>query len=197
MTADRPSYPALDLFLARYRDVVAGFRRRDDIAQVLKIGGVGVELGVAEGRFSEKILKRSPLSFLYSIDMWSGDRGHDVEEYKTALRRLGPHRARNSALRMTFDEALDLFPDDHFDFIYIDGYAHTGEQGGKTFDDWWPKCRPGGVFAGDDYDPAFPLVVEAVDRFTSGKSLPMFVIDPVEKGEDWASHYPTWFVVKP
>lgn len=120
--------PHLAAFLARHGDKLATFSRRDDIALLLEPGGVGVELGVAEGRMSDKILRRSELSFLYSIDWWSGDRGHDVEEYKTALRILDPHRARNSTLRLSFAEALDLFPDDHFDFVYVDGYAHTGEE---------------------------------------------------------------------
>lgn len=28
-----------------------------------------------------------------------------------------------------------------FDFVYIDGYAHTGEENGKTIIDWWRKVR--------------------------------------------------------
>jgi hypothetical protein len=32
---------------------------------------------------------------------------------------------------MSFDDALDIFDDEFFDFIYIDGFAHTGEEGGN------------------------------------------------------------------
>ncbi|MDO1559023.1 class I SAM-dependent methyltransferase [Brevundimonas sp. 2R-24] len=190
-------YPTLNAFLAEHGEALAGLRRRDDIARLLKPGGIGVELGVAEGRFSAKILARSRLSFLYSIDMWSGDRGPDVEEYKKALRNLEPFRERNGALRLRFDEALDLFPDGYFDFVYVDGYAHTGEEGGRTFRDWWPKCRSGGIFGGDDYHETFPLVVQAVDAFLEQHGCPRYVIEPLEPAEDWASHYPTWFTVKP
>ena len=173
------------------------FRRRDDLALLIPEGGLCAELGVAEGRFSEKLLERSKLGFLYSIDMWSGDRGHDVAEYRRALERLMPYRGRNAALRMTFAEALPLFPDATFDFIYVDGYAHTGEEGGQTLRDWYPKVKPGGVIAGDDYAGDFPLVVEAVDRFVADEGLTLHVIRCVEKADDWMSQYDSWCAFKP
>jgi hypothetical protein len=49
------------------RKLISTFTRRDDIAQLLPAGGIGVELGVATGRFSEKLLTRSKLSHLYSL----------------------------------------------------------------------------------------------------------------------------------
>jgi hypothetical protein len=176
--------------------LIMTFKRRDDVATLLKPGGMGVELGVAEGGFSERILKRSKLAHLYSIDMWAGDRGHDVHQYKKAVGRLDPFKMRNSILRMRFDEALDLFPNGSCDFIYVDGYAHTGEEEGRTFRDWFPKLKSGGIFAGDDYSPEWPLVVKEVDKFVAENNLKMFVIDCQEK-DDWASQYPTWFAFKP
>ncbi len=169
--------------------------RRDDVVSLVRPGGVGIELGVAEGVFSERLLLRGVLSHLYSVDMYAGDRGHDNEQYKRALRRLGPFRDRNTLIKMPFNEVLDLFPDESFDFIYVDGYAHTGEEGGKTFDDWYPKLKPGGLLAGDDYCPDWPLVMESVDRFLATNGLPLNVIDC---REDLAyCKYPTWFTRKP
>ncbi len=175
--------------------LVATFTRRDDIAEILAPGGIGVELGVAEGGYSERLLKRSALDHLYSIDMWAGDRGHDTEEYKTAIRRLDPFRARSTILRMRFDEALTLFPDEYFNFVYVDGYAHTGEEQGQTFRDWFPKLKPGGIFAGDDYSPDWPLVVEEVDKFIAANGLKLYVID-CQKEPDRFSQFPTWFALK-
>lgn len=43
-------------------------------------------------------------------------------------------------------------------FIYVDGYAHTGEDRGKTLFDWYPKLKIGGLMAGDDYHDDWPLV---------------------------------------
>jgi len=43
--------------------------------------------------------------------------------------------------------------------------APGGNEGGATLDDWWPKVRAGGNFAGHDYSAAWPPNVEAVDAF--------------------------------
>ena len=167
---------------------------RYDIAKLIN-GGIGVELGVAEGRFSEKLLQYSNLDFLYSIDMWAGDRGHDIEQYKLAIKRLEPYKTRNSILKMKFDEALSLFEDSSLDFIYVDGYAHNGEEHGQTFRDWLPKLKKGGIMAGDDYHSDWPAVVEEVQYFVELNNLDLNVID-CEPLDDWASKYPTWYVLK-
>jgi hypothetical protein len=88
-----------------------------------------------------------------------------------------------------------LFEPECFDFIYIDGHAHTGQENGKTFEDWWPLLKPGGVFAGDDYHSDWPKVVENLNVFAKGIGHEIHVID-CTPGEDWASKYPTWFMVK-
>lgn len=175
---------------------VPAFLQRSDVVRLLQPGAIGVELGVAEGKFSETLLKTDRFAHLYSIDMWAGDRNHDTAQYKTALRRLLPFRQQNTTLRMTFDEALDLFPDAFFDFIYVDGYAHTGEENGATFRNWWPKLKPGGVMAGDDYAPKWPLVMQAVDAFIADHQLEMAVLDFPKSADPW-SQYPTWVTVKP
>lgn len=96
---------------------------------------------------------------------------------------------------MRFEEAVDLFPDEYFDFVYVDGYAHTGEEGGSTFEHWWPKLKPGGVFAGDDYDPAWPEVVREVGNFLTARGLTGYIIPNVEKDVAFCK-YPTWFTFK-
>lgn len=174
--------------------LVSEFRNREDITSLLKPGSIGIELGVAEGEFSEKLLGTSTLEHLYSIDMWAGDSNHDTEQYKRALQRLDPYRKRNSVLKMRFDEALDLFPDDYFDFIYIDGYAHTGEEQGQTFRDWFPKLKSGGIFSGDDYDPDWPLVIKEVDKFLAEEKLELYVTSFRLSGK--YSRYPTWLTRK-
>lgn len=172
------------------------FDRRKDICRLIAPGGVGVELGVAKGQFSETLLVNSQLEHLYSIDMWAGDRGHDVDEYREALRRLDTYRSRSTTIKLRFDEALALFPDAYFDFIYIDGYAHTGEEAGQTLVDWWPKLKPGGIFSGDDYSPHWPLVMDVVDRFSAKYRVEVYLIEP-ETEENEFSRNPTWFCFKP
>ena len=173
----------------------ASIRLRDDLALLLAPGGIGIELGVGGGGFSEKILKRSALSYLYSVDMWA-EGGHNIDEYRAAFHRLNPFRTRSSILKMKFNEALPLFPDAYFDFIYVDGYAHTGEEGGQTFRDWFPTLKPGGVFAGDDYTPKWPLVVEQVDAFVAAMNLKMYVVPGDETVADGYAQSPSWFAFK-
>lgn len=170
---------------------------RYDVSKLAPPGGIGIELGVAEGVFSEQVLIRSSLSYLYSVDMYAGDRGHNDDQYRSALHRLMPHRSRNSILRMRFDEAVKLFPDCYFDFVYVDGYAHTGQESGLTLREWFPKVRPGGIFAGDDYSDDWPLTKAAVDQFAQQHRLALSVIHPPENAHSPWSEQPTWWCVKP
>lgn len=167
---------------------------RDDITKLLPVDGIGAELGVATGQFSRRLLEKSHLRFLYSIDMYAGDRGHDVEQYKQALRALAPYRYRNSILRMRFDEAVDLFENEYFDLVYVDGYAHTGEEEGRTIREWYPKVRRGGILAGDDYHERWPKVVEHVDAFARNHGLELHVIPCAE--DTMHNYFPTWYVIR-
>lgn len=165
------------------------FTSRDEIAKLIKPESIGVELGVAEGKYSEKLLRKSELKFLYSIDAYDGKRGHDIQQYKKALKLLEPYKERNSLLKMRFNEALDLFPDEYFDFIYIDGYAHTGQEEGKTLQNWYPKLKKGGIFSGDDYSEKWPKNVENIDNFAREKNLKLNIIN------DWNGHH-SWVTIK-
>lgn len=127
------------------------------------------------------------------VDVY-GD-GHNTAEYKKALLAVGLW-SDYRLLRMTFDVALDLFEDRSFDFIYCDGYAHTGEEGGRTLADWYPKLKPGGVMAGDDYDPDnWPLVVWAVHDAARQLQVPVHVIEKVSA--DPYNRFPSWYFVRP
>lgn len=175
-----------------------GMSRRQDVLKFIENkDGIGIELGVAEGAFSEMILTelKDHKFFLVSVDMWAGDRGHNIDEYRNTIKRLWPHRERNAIFKMTFGEALPMFVDEFFDFIYVDGYAHTGEGNGSYFRDWWPKLKPGGIMAGDDYHTDWPLVIQAVDNFADEINREVNIIPNTEKANKW-SQYPTWFVRK-
>ncbi len=173
--------------MARREDILRNINLQDgDVA-------VGAELGVATGQFSRRILEAANI-YLFSIDMWEGDRNHDTNQYKQALRALLPFKEKSTVLRMRFCEAVDLFPDEYFDFIYVDGYAHTGQEQGQTLRDWYPKLKPGGIFSGDDYHSKWPLVVAAVDEFAHEHKLE-FNIHTFEPGNPWDG-YPSWWIRK-
>lgn len=171
-------------------------KERYDVSRLVRPGGIGIELGVAEGVFSEQVLLRSRLSFLYSVDMYAGDRGHDDEQYRQALTRLMGHRSRNAILRMRFDEAIKLFPDNYFDFIYIDGYAHTGQESGSTLREWFSKLKDGGVYAGDDYSEVWPENLNSVNQFANDYNLSLSVIYPSGEVKSPWCEQPTWWTIK-
>ncbi|MEX2581624.1 MAG: class I SAM-dependent methyltransferase [Verrucomicrobiales bacterium] len=168
--------------------------RRDLPALLTRLGLVrtGVELGVARGTYSAHLLANCPVRRLYSIDAWAGDRGHDLAQCEKTTRRLAPYGARSIVLRARFDEALALFPDHALDFLYLDGYAHTGNQSGRTLLDWWPKVRPGGLVAGHDYAPRWPRNVAAVDAFLATARIPAERFVLTEEDE-----HPSWIVLPP
>ncbi|MFA5754520.1 MAG: class I SAM-dependent methyltransferase [Patescibacteria group bacterium] len=171
---------------------------RDELPLLIPEGGVAVELGVARGDFSEVILKNSKAGEVYSIDRWGGDRGHGSAEYRSVVQRLAPYNktcVRSVIMREEFDKARLNFPKGHFDFIYIDGYAHQGQEGGKTLVDWWDLLKPGGVFAGHDYAKDFPLTVQAVDAFMLRRCL-MYATTK-EKVNAATVTYPSWYTIKP
>ncbi|KAB7615584.1 class I SAM-dependent methyltransferase [Amylibacter sp. SFDW26] len=152
----------------------------------------GIELGVASGVFSKRMMDSGKFRQFYGVDVYADT--HDTEEYKKALKHIGIRR-NYKLLRMTFDDAIDLFKDDFFDFIYVDGYAHTGEEGGTTLIKWYQKLKPGGIMAGDDYHDDWPLVKWAVNHFASQLDKTVNVTGKTE--HSGYSKYPSWFMTKP
>lgn len=167
---------------------------RADLPSLVNKGSdlVGIELGVATGDFSAKLWKGGRFQELWGVDAY-GDH-HDTGEYLNALRLVGLD-ANYRLLRMFFDDALELFPDNYFDFVYIDGYAHTGENAGKTLYDWFPKVKVGGLIGGHDYHEDWPLVVQSVDRFAKDAGMePMLTQLTSDPGPQ--DLFPSWACIK-
>lgn len=145
-------------------------RTRVDLASLVPDGGTIIELGVAAGRFAEQLLVENRGVAYIGIDRWADH--HDDAEMQSVIVRLSPWQERVRIIRASFAEALPMIEDASVDLIYIDGYAHTGQEGGQTLRDWWPKLAHSGIFAGHDYDPrAYPQTVEAVDEFARQRGL--------------------------
>ncbi|MFQ3200803.1 MAG: SAM-dependent methyltransferase [Zhongshania sp.] len=127
----------------------------------------------------------------YGVDLYEDD--HDTKEYISALKLVGIEDDY-TLLRMSFDDVIELFEDTFFDFIYFDGYAHTGEERGKTFSDWYRKLKVGGVFAGDDSHDDWPLVKWAVNDIVSKLDCELNITGKVESAH--LNRYPSWFFTK-
>ena len=167
------------------------FYRHNVINSLSGANNIGIELGVAGGVFSKRMVDSGKFKIFYGVDLYSDH--HNTDEYKHALKHIGLD-SDYRLLRMSFDEALNLFDDNYFDFIYFDGYAHTGEEGGKSFVDWYGKVKIGGVFAGDDYHEDWPLVKWAVNSLAKALNVELSVTGMRETSD--FSHYPSWFFIK-
>jgi hypothetical protein len=167
---------------------------RHDVVRLLPEGSdfVGAELGVAGGGFSCRMVESGRFRLFFGVDMYADT--HDVEQYKAALRHVGLE-APYKLLRMSFAEAFDLFQDESLDFIYIDGYAHSGQEGGETIWHWARKVKTGGVISGDDYHEDWPLVQEAVDQFADEAGFELCITTEVEPSVEYSAH-PSWAMIK-
>jgi len=120
--------------------------------------GSGVEVGVEKGYFSEHILKHWT-GFLYLVDpyekyaAYAEEYAHE-ENYDRMLKALSGFRDRYKHLKMYSKDACHEFVDNSLDFVYLDA-NHSYESVKEDLECWWPKVKPGGLFAGDDYG-AFP-----------------------------------------
>ena len=148
---------------------------------------IGVELGVARGDFSRELIKSNKFKILFGIDSYSLNH-HNLNEYKFALKNVGMLE-NYKLINMKFDDALDLFPDKSLDFIYFDGYAHTGQNYGKTINDWSKKIKVNGILSGDDYDDKWELNKKIIDQFALKNKLNLSFTNVNKKKHIYSSWY--------
>jgi len=151
---DIPGYPILD---AKHLSNCRMFPLREHILECMPKHGKAAELGVQEGEFSREILKICRPAELHLVDI-------NLTTFKVA-ERFAPEIARGVVTLHEGDSAttISAFPDNHFDFIYIDAdhsYAGVkrdiaaavpklGRDGYLLFNDYtfWSsaECIPYGV----------------------------------------------------
>jgi hypothetical protein len=165
-------------------------KSRVELADLVPENGLFIELGVARGNFARQVLARHPTLRYLGVDKW--DDHHDEKEQQQAQSKLEAFKKRSILWRMQFDEAVQDIPDDTAHLVYVDGYAHTGQHGGDTLRDWWPKVRPGSWLCGHDYARRWPLTVRAVDRFAREMAVPVHVIPERDPGG-----FASWAIQKP
>ena len=162
--------------------------RIEMIREYCKPGNVLCEIGVFCGEFAEKLLETSP-SKLVLIDPWQGVVGsgdvdgnnyvnYDLEKvYEKMV--LASQAIPAIELRRGFSwNELQKYPDNYFDFIYIDGdHSYVGCKMDLTLA--YQKVKPNGILAGHDYEMNFEKaknnynfgVKQAVDEFCLEKNL--------------------------
>lgn len=197
-------------------------RRKFDFPILLNelgLTGHGAEVGVDHAGFAAHIMRnwrQGSGSHYYLVDLYSenpkvNDKGRNQEEqnkaFLTAQENVKEFGQRAVFMRQHSREAPKKFPDNHLDFVYVDA-MHTYDDCLKDIIKWYPKVRPGGVVAGDDYANAdedwyfnkwhMKLdwgVKAAVHDFFRCLNIPVFTTyyDDARTGYG----YPCWYVIKP
>ncbi|MBR0679959.1 class I SAM-dependent methyltransferase [Roseomonas eburnea] len=135
-------FPALPTLPANRLEGCVLLPHREEILRRLPKGGVCAEVGTQEGLFAEKILDivRPARLHLFDIDD-------------------APLRARDTNLLAREEVELHLgdsstllggFPDDHFDWIYIDG-DHSYDGASRDARVARTKVKPGGLLIFNDF----------------------------------------------
>lgn len=171
---------------------------RLDLAKLFT--GVGVEIGVAEGWYSRKIMELGLINKLYGVDPYIPHQGYRDYTRETTYNKLFTRAHERldkypnyEFIREFSTDVAKRFADNSLDFVYIDG-DHSYKAVTEDIKAWLPKLKLGGILAGDDYmnsdrDKRFYDVTRAVDDFIAQHKLPLFLYT--------AGRNPTnWMVVK-
>jgi hypothetical protein len=135
-------FPPLPALTQEHLDGCTLLVNRYEILKRLPKGGIGAEVGTQEGHFAERILAVVQPERLHIFDI---DDAPLRARQTDLLDRPGVqfHLGDSSAL-------LSTFPDDHFDWIYIDG-DHSYDGVSRDARVARTKVKPGGLLIFNDF----------------------------------------------
>ncbi|KTA83618.1 hypothetical protein VO69_04220 [Aeromonas salmonicida] len=113
--------------------------------------GVVAELGVAAGDFSRQICEICQPSKLHLVDIWGSER-YGEALYLSVNSHFQQQQQRGEVIihRKPSLEALESFPDETFDWVYIDT-THSYELTRDELRACARKVKSTGIIAGHDY----------------------------------------------
>jgi hypothetical protein len=147
----------------------------EHMVQTSPSGVTFVEVGAWRGRstahMAVEILNSGKYIFFYTVDTWQGSEEHykdyfdDITTdalYNDFLKNVEPVKHLVAPIRMSSTEAAALFEDNSLELVVLDG-DHSYEGLSADIRAWWPKVKPGGIMAGDDYNEEYwPSVCKAI-----------------------------------
>lgn len=130
----------------------------------MPLGGRCAEIGVWNGGFSQNILRITKPAELILIDPWDlvidttdTTKTHAKHSDAEAMRGMYDHVSglfeddTHVTVKRGFSaDILSEYPDDYFDWVYIDG-NHLYDFVYRDVDLSFAKVKPGGIIAGDDF----------------------------------------------
>ncbi len=134
------------------------------------------EVGVFGGKNFVEMIAHNP-KLAVAVDIWKDDKKY--ENFK----KLVADKPFVQIIRDYSTNASEYFPDNYFDFVYIDA-DHTYEASYSDITNWYPKIKPGKFLVGHDYITSFG-VIDAVNKFTKDNKLESIFLP-----------YSNWIIVK-
>lgn len=177
--------------LKKERRIKTGFKRRQ-LSRMFK--GVGAEIGVRSGRFSEVICQEGDIKHLYSVDPYDlpyqDVRSHRIglkrqlKFYDQAVERLKKYNC--SVIKKESLQAVQDIDYESLDFVYIDG-SHQFDYVMCDIIEWSKRVKIGGIVSGHDYFKFRDAdVVAAIDIYCKIHKINIQLTD--ERTPSW------WFI---
>lgn len=182
---------------------------REVMAETYKELGfkVGAEIGTWTGEHAQILVEKNPELKLYCVDpyvKYGGYIDYRVENFDPAFLEA---QKRTKGYNVEFIRKFSLdaakdFPDNFFDFVYIDA-NHEFRHVVDDIDDWGRKVKHGGILAGHDYRKSFNRwkthqVIYAVDAYFAAKKMsPWFALGENNKYLQLGNGVQSWMWVKP
>jgi len=142
--------------------------------------GIFVEVGVWKGQslsyFIIDSINKNKNIQIYAVDSFEGSAEHFRDKEPSIMNKtlfteftnnMKTLESRYKCLKMPSEEAYKIFADNSIDILFLDA-AHDYENVSKDLRNWYPKIKQGGILAGHDYSPGWPVVI-AVDEFYKDK----------------------------
>ncbi len=167
---------------------------RTEFIAALPKGGIGAEIGVWEGDFSQQALDGCSPTKLYLVDPWEKNNdktnaGSTVARSQTEIDAVHDAVAERFAgderveiIRQRSADAAIALRGTEFDWVYVDG-DHSYQAVAEDLAAWWQNVKPGGVLSGHDMNKEGVRI--AVLEFIIRHDLPLDVI-----GKNYAMRKP-------
>jgi predicted O-methyltransferase YrrM len=120
---------------------------------------MGIEIGSYKGVYSKYLLDNWK-GYLYMVDVWMklpeseyvdiSNQENPKEIIGEVFDNLIGYEDRTTLIRGSSRSTSHLFPDEFFDFIYIDA-NHKYQYVINDLQNWYTKLKSGGVLAGHDW----------------------------------------------
>ena len=173
------------------------------VADALPEDSTCLEIGVLNGEFSTNILEQINPRKLCLVDPWkqgsdkngeetvfessygkkftAWSNGDHLQEVKEKFHNEITKGQVSIQVGYSYD-VVEEFPDNYFDFIYIDG-CHLYGCVKSDLNTYWPKLKKGGLMCGHDYHDNYPGVIKAVEEFKPMHGLKLLA---TSNHTDWA-----------